>query len=104
MASEQLGLADLFTALRAEINKAVENLRQSGEAAMFELKEAEVEIHFVATREGKGKAGVDIPGLFAVELGGTYKAENLHKLKVTLKPKPTPEGKGPDIAGSKTGE
>jgi len=102
--AREIGLSDLLTALRVEMDKAMDNLKKSGKNALFELKEAEVEIHFVATKEVKGGASVDIPGLFAVELGGAYTAENLHKLTVTLSPKPDAQGRGPDIAGSGSGE
>ena len=64
-------------------------------------KEAEVEIQFVVSSEGKDGLSVGIPKLFAVEMGNTSKSENLHKLKVTLVPK---SGNPPDMAGSNTGE
>lgn len=98
---EPLGLAELLTALRIEIDKAIVNQERSGKDAIFQLKEAEVEIHFVVSTEGKDGVSVGIPKLFAVEMGDSTKAENLHKLKVTLSPKP---GKEVDLAGSSAGD
>jgi len=98
MKKQRLGLADLLSALRGEIDLARQRLSESGAAPMLRLKEAEVEVQFGVETVGKGGADFDVY-FFAVQLGGEYKSQNLHKLKVTL----SPVG-GVDVAGSGSGE
>jgi hypothetical protein len=70
-----LDLAELLPVLRSEIDKAVENLNKSGKGALFDLKEAQVEVHFVVTKEVESGAKGGVPMVFAVELGGSYGTE-----------------------------
>lgn len=101
MAEKKVGLAELFAVLRTEIDRSVANLKGSGKDAMLVLKEAEVEVHFVVEKEVKGGGNIEVPTLFAVELSGAYKSENVHKIKVTLAPK---TGANVDLAGSPSGD
>jgi len=83
--SKGIGLAQLLGQVRAELEQARKNLRASGKDAMLDWESAEVEISFGVKKEAKGTAGVDFY-IFAIEAGGGYKSEEVHRLTLRLKP------------------
>ena len=98
--TKRIGLADFLEALRAEFDDAKARLTRSGKEPLLNLGGVEIEIQFVVEREAKGGVGVDV-GLFAVEAGGKYHSENIHKVKVKLIPQATSVAA---VAGSGSGE
>jgi hypothetical protein len=97
--TKKIGLAELLRALRADLDAAQSGLTSSGKPALLDLKEAEVEIQFIVQREVKAGIGVDV-GLFALEAGGKYHNENVHKMTVKLELHP---GADASVAGSGSG-
>lgn len=82
---KDLGLAEFLAQLRAEIDKSQEHLKNMGLTPKLNLKDAEVEVSFGVTKEGKGKLGVEFY-VFTLEAGGKYGAEQIHKLTLKLEP------------------
>lgn len=97
----KIGLAQFLQALRTELDQARTDLKNDGKDAFLDLENAEVEIHFVVEKEAKSGLDVDIIGLFALEAGGKYHTENIHKLKLKLKPR---AGVDAAVAGPGSGE
>jgi hypothetical protein len=83
--SNGIGLAELLFQLRGELDKAQEKLRTSGEAPAIDWESAEVEISFGVAKEAKAEGGVDFY-VFSIGGGGKYKSEQVHRLKLQLKP------------------
>jgi len=80
-----LGLADMLRALRQELERARENVKNSGGQPLLDLEGAEVEVKFTVAKEGGGKGGVNVH-FFAVEIGGKYNSEEVHRLTLKLHP------------------
>jgi len=89
--SSPLGLADMLRALRQELEQARRNV--GDKKPLLNLEAAEVEVKFTVAKEGKGTAGVKVH-FFAVEVGGTYKSEEVHRLTLKLSP---PKEKGEEL-------
>ena len=83
-----LGLMDLIAALRAEVEAAQDKF-SSGKKPMFYIDAVEVEVHFVVESAASAGGGLHIYFL-TVEGKHEYKAQNIHKLKVSLKPQGDP--------------
>jgi hypothetical protein len=83
--SKDIGLAALLTQVRSEIDLAQENLRKSGKPAALDWESAEIEISFGVKKEAEAKGGVEFY-IFAIEAGGKYKSEEVHRLTLRLKP------------------
>jgi len=83
--SKGLGLAEFLAQLRAEIDRSQEHLKNLGIQPKLNLAEAEVEVSFGVTKEGKGKLGVEFY-VFTLEAGGKYGTEQVHKMKLKLEP------------------
>ncbi len=83
--SNGIGLAELLFQLRGELDKAQEKLRTSGHAPAIDWESAEVEISFGVAKEAKAEGGVDFY-VFSIGGGGKYKSEQVHRLKLQLKP------------------
>jgi Trypsin-co-occurring domain 2 len=83
--SDGIGLAQLLGQIRAEIEESRSNLSKSGKEPLMDWESAEIEISFAVKK--KGGAGAKAKFLvFAVEAGGEYKSEQIHRLKLQLKP------------------
>ncbi len=95
----KIGLADLLVALRTELASARARLSMSKKAALLDLKEAEVEIQFIVQHEINAGGNVHV-GLFAIEAGGKYHKESVHRLTVKLEVHP---GADAAVAGSGSG-
>ncbi len=80
-----IGLAELLGQIRAEIEESRGNLSKSGKKPLMDWESAEIEISFAVKKKGSagGKAKFFV---FAVEAGGEYKSEQIHRLKLQLKP------------------
>ena len=97
---KKIGLAELLGALRTDLDAARLHLKNSPDSKpLLDLKEAEVEIQFIVQREVKAGGGLDI-GLFALEAGGKYHNENVHRLTVKLT---VHQGSDAGVAGSGSG-
>ncbi len=83
--TEEMGLAKFLAQVRMEIDAAQRHLAASGKAAVLDWTEAELEISFEVKREIDAKGEVKFY-IFAVEAGGKYSSEQVHKLKLKLKP------------------
>jgi predicted nucleic acid-binding Zn finger protein len=83
--TKQIGLAEMLRALRSELLEAQQSVQESGQPALLNLEDAEVEIKFTVKKGGSGKVGADVY-FFAVELGGKYDTEQVHRLKLKLHP------------------
>jgi hypothetical protein len=80
-----IGLAELLGQVRDEIEESRSNLAKSGGKPLMDWESAEIEIAFTVTKKvsGSGKAKFLV---FALEAGGDYKSEQVHRLKLQLKP------------------
>jgi hypothetical protein len=87
--AEEIGLAKFLAQVRMEIEAAQAYLADSGKPALLDWTEAELEISFEVKREVDAKGGVKFY-VFAVEAGGKYSSEQVHKLKLKLKPSEGP--------------
>ena len=78
-------LIDMLTDLRTAIEGSQQSLRVDSKDALFRFETVEVEVNFVVEKTKKGEAGVR--WLF-VTVGGqaNYSTEQVHKLKMVLKP------------------
>lgn len=77
-----LGLADAIEGLRAELTAAVDKGAGQRSRLRFAVTEPVVlEVSVVTTRDAQGKVGWKV-----VEVGGSYTAENTHRITVTLDP------------------
>ena len=92
--SSPLRLADMLGALREELQQARANVKGSGGEPLLNLEGAEVEVKFTVAKEGSGKAGIEVH-FFAVEIGGKYKSEEVHRLTLKLHP---PRGAAVSVA------
>jgi hypothetical protein len=82
---KRIGIAELIGQVREEIDLAQENLRKSGKSAKIDWESAEIEISFGVTKAIDGKGTVNFH-IFAIEAGGDYKSEEVHRLNLKLKP------------------
>jgi hypothetical protein len=82
---KRIGLAELIAQVREEIEEAQEKLRASGKQAMIDWESAEIVISFGVTKGGNAKGSANIH-IFAIEAGGEYKSEEVHRLTLRLKP------------------
>jgi len=82
---KSIGLADFLTQIRSEIELSQQNLKAQGKIAMLNLDSAEVEVSFGVKKEVTGSGGVEFY-IFAIEAGGGHKSEEIHRLKLKLKP------------------
>jgi hypothetical protein len=82
---KRIGLAELLAQVRAEIEQSREDLRASGKPAAIDWESAEIEVSFGVTKEidASGKASFHI---FAIEAGGKYNSQEVHRLTLRLKP------------------
>jgi Trypsin-co-occurring domain 2 len=94
---KDIGLAALLAQVRLEIDRAQDNLRKSNKAAALDWESAEIEVSFGIKKEVEGKGGVEFY-VFAIEAGGSYKSEEVHRLTLKLKPSP---GSAVAIAGGR---
>ena len=80
-----IGLAELLAQIGVEIEESQSNLSKSGKKPLMDWESAEIEISFAVKKKvsGGGKAKFFV---FAIEAGGEYKSEQLHRLKLQLKP------------------
>jgi len=79
-----LDLTALLRQVKMEVNAATRQMLENRENAMFEVKELEIEVNFVITRE----AGVDTPKLVPIGLQSKVSSEKVHRIKLTLDPVP----------------
>lgn len=84
-ASKSIGIADLLAQVRTEIDLAQDNLIRSGKEGAIEWESAEVEISFGVTKSADANGKVNFH-IFAIEAGGEYKSEEVHRLTLRLKP------------------
>jgi hypothetical protein len=80
-----IGLAELLGQIREEIEESRSNLRKSGKQPLMDWESAEIEISFTVAKNASGSGNAKFL-VFAVEAGGDYKAEQVHRLKIQLKP------------------
>ncbi|HEY1211099.1 MAG TPA: trypco2 family protein [Terracidiphilus sp.] len=83
--TKSIGLAELLAQVRAEIDQSQENLRKSGKPAAIDWESAEIEISFGVTKGGNAKGSANIH-IFAIEVGGNYNSQEVHRLTLHLKP------------------
>lgn len=82
--TEHLGLTDLITVLRKEI-EAAQTKFTGGNAPMFVVKSVEAELNFVVDKTTSGGGGLNVH-FFAVDAKHAYRSENVQKLKIVLEP------------------
>jgi hypothetical protein len=82
---KRIGLADMLRALRYELLEAQSNVAGSGEPPLLNLEGAEVEVKFTVSKGASGKLGANVH-FFAVEVGGKYDLEEVHRLTLKLEP------------------
>ena len=85
---EQLGLADLIFAVRGELIKAAEMMKEAGHAPLFVTKRLDLELSFVVERSVSGGAGFNIR-IITLGATGDYSASNTQKIRLQLET-PTP--------------
>lgn len=94
---KRIGLADMLQALRSELLAAQKNVANGSEAPLLNLEGAEVEVKFTVKKGASGKLGADVH-FFAVELGGKYGVEEVHRLTLKLQPPKGADGKRGEIS------
>jgi len=75
-----IGLAKFIKAVKDEIIIANERAKNEG-TSIFRLGNVDIEMSFVTEKEGNGKIK-----FLVVAFGGSYKKEQIHRLKITLLP------------------
>ena len=81
---QPLGLLELLTALRGEIEAAQKQFSAGKTPALY-VDTVEAEVNFVVETGNTGGGGVRVY-FVTVEGKHEYKSQNVHKLKLTLKP------------------
>ena len=93
-----IGLAEAIRELRAELIAAqAESPGPGGDGVRFELGPVEMEFAITLSREGGGKAGVQI-GVVTLGAGASLASESVHRVKFVLTPKDAQTGSALEIA------
>jgi hypothetical protein len=79
-----IGLAEAIRELRAELIAA--QAESPGSGVRFELGPVEMEFAVTLSREGGGKAGIQV-GVVTLGAGGSVSSESVHRVKFMLTPK-----------------
>ena len=82
-ATENLGIAELLHAVRAELNRSEKMLKEKKIPALFRTRELELELNFVVKKSGEADAGVDL-WVVTVGAGGSYATEQVQKIRLLL--------------------
>jgi hypothetical protein len=93
MTDAAVGLADAVRALRAELNRAIEQGRD--EALRFELGKVEMEFGLEIGKESAGDAGIRF---WVVSLGAKHGRTSAATHRVTIELTPRIDGRSPEIA------
>jgi hypothetical protein len=92
-----IGLAEAIRELRAELIAAqAESPGPDGEGVRFELGPVEMEFAITLSREGSGKAGLQI-GVVTLGAGGSLSSESVHRVKFVLTPRDARTGSALEI-------
>lgn len=93
-----IGLAEAIRELRAELIAAqAESPGPDGDGVRFELGPVEMEFAITLSREGSGKAGVQI-GVVTLGGGASLASESVHRVKFVLTPKDAHTGSALEIS------
>lgn len=95
-----IGFVDIVTALRQEINAAVEKAKKDNLGIKFTVQDIEVELQTVATQEGNATASIKV---LAFKAGGGVKVaeSETQKIKFKLQVKPSVNNDESDESGNK---
>ena len=93
MSDPAVGLADAVRALRAELNRAVDEGRD--EAIRFELGKVQMEFGLEIGKETAGDAGIRF---WVVSLGAKHGSTSAATHRVTIELTPKIDGRSPEIA------
>ncbi len=97
-----IGLSELLLQLRGELDEAQARLRQSGVAPAIDWESAEVEISFGVTKEAKAEGGANFY-VFTIGSGAKHKSEQVHRLKLQLRPHVEPKVENAPYTGVRPG-
>lgn len=93
-----IGLAEAIRELRAELIAAqAESSGPGGDEVRFEIGPVEMEFAITLSREGAGKAGVQI-GVVTLGAGGSIASESVHRVKFVLTPRDAKTGSALEVA------
>lgn len=89
-ADQGLGIAELLHAVRSELIRSENLLREKKIPALFKTKELELELHFVVRQEADSSAGFS---LWVITVGGeaSYTTETIQKIRLLLEADTAPQ-------------
>lgn len=79
----RIGLAEMISTLRAELDKAQ---KAAPESSPLEVREIDLEVSFTHSREGTAKGGVKF-WVYEAGVEGKLASERVHKVTLRLGPK-----------------
>lgn len=82
--SQSIGLAELIQQVKKELLSTVPG--QSPDAPILFVESVELELQVAVSREGTGGVKIDVLAVGGGEIGGSFKRENVHTVKVSLSP------------------